>query len=81
MPILQIVGTCRSVVGTVGVVVTCSRWVFPRNVIYKISAELDEVERLLNRAEAINAIQDEREYRRELIKYGNPCNIWGHLAD
>jgi len=81
MSILQIESTCRSVVGTVGVVATCSRWVLPRSVICKVYTELDEAERLLNRAEAINAIQDEREYRTKLTKYGNPCNIWGHPAD
>jgi len=71
MPILQIVGTCRSVVGTVGVVATCSRWVLPRNVICKVSTELDEAEKLLNRAEAIDAIQDERVYRRRLTNIRN----------
>ena len=74
MLILAIIGTCRSVVGTVGVVATCSRWVLPRNVIRQVSTELDEVEELLNRAESINAIQDESEYRRELTEYGNPGN-------
>jgi len=66
MVIFAIVGTCRSIVGTVGVVTTCSRWVLPRNVIRQVSTELDEAEGLLNRAEAINAIQDENEYRRKL---------------
>jgi hypothetical protein len=68
MLIFAIVGTCRSVVSTVGVVATCSRWVLPRNVIRQVSTELDEVEGLLNHAEAINAIQDESEYRRKLTK-------------
>jgi hypothetical protein len=81
MLIFAIIGTCRSVVGTVGVVSTCSRWVLPRNVIRQVSTELDEVEGLLNRAEAINAILDESEYRREFTKYGNPCNMWDHLTD
>jgi len=71
MLILAIVGTCRSVVGTVGVIATCSRWVLPRNVIHQVSTELDEAERLLNRAEAINAIQDECEYRRKFTNIRN----------
>jgi hypothetical protein len=75
MLIFAIVGTCRSIVGTVGVVATCSRLVLPRNVIRQVSTELDEVEGLLHRAEAINAIQDESEYRRKFTKYGNPCNM------
>jgi len=66
-----LLGTCRSVVGTVSVVATCSQWVLPRNVICKVSTELDEVEGLLNRAEAINAIQDEREYRIKLANIRN----------
>jgi len=66
MLILAIVGTCRSVVGTVGIITTCSRWVLPRNVIHQVSTELDEAERLLNRAGAINTIEDESEYRRKL---------------
>ena len=76
MFIFAIVGTCRSIVGTVGVIATYSRWVLPRNVIRQVSTELDEVEGLLNRAEAINAIQDESEYRMKLTRYGNPCNMW-----
>jgi len=71
MVIFAIVGTCRSIVGTVGVVATCSRWVLPRNVIRQVSTELDEAEGLLNRAEAINAIQDESEYRRKLTNIRN----------
>jgi len=71
MLILQIVGTCRSIIGTVGVVATCSRCLLPRNVICKVSTELDEAERLLNRAEATSAIQDEREYRRKLRNIRN----------
>jgi hypothetical protein len=78
--IFAIVGTCRSIVATVGVIATCSRWVLPRYIICQVSTELDEAEGLLNRAEAIHAIQDESEYRRQLTKYGNPCNMWGHLA-
>jgi len=66
MLICTIVGIFRSIVGTVGVVVTCSRRVLPRNVIRQVSAELDEAEGLLNRAGSINAIQDESEYRRQL---------------
>jgi len=75
MLIFAIVGACRSVVATVGIVATCSRWVMPRNVIRQVSTELDEAEGLLNRAEAINAIQDESDYRRKLTKYGNPCVV------
>jgi len=75
MLICTIVGIFRSIVGTVGVVVTCSRRVLPRNVIRQVSAELDEAEGLLNRAGSINAIQDESEYRRQLTKYGNPCVV------
>jgi len=71
MLIFTMVGTFRSIVGTVGVVATCSRWVLPRNVIRQVSTELDEAEGLLNRAEAINAIQDESEYRRKLINIRN----------
>jgi len=69
--IVAIVGTCRSIVATVGVVATCSRLVLPRNVIRQVSTELDEAEGLLNRAEAINAIQDESEYRRKLTNIRN----------
>ncbi len=68
MQLLDIIGFGLSAIGTFGLAFSF-RLLLPRNVIPHVSAALDEVVILLDRAEDINALPNASEYRATLAMY------------
>jgi hypothetical protein len=74
----DIISLCLSVLGLYGLAFYL-RLLLPRNVIPQVSTALNEVEALLGRAEALNAIPSPREHhRRTLAMYEGLCNPTGN---
>jgi len=82
MRLIDLLSLCLSVLGLYGLVFYL-RFLLPRNVVPQLSTALNEVDALLVRAEAHNAIPNAREdYRAWLAMYEGLCNPhWCRTTD